>query len=142
MLSLIYAIYRWWTAYTRQEIREATQEWAINQCRIDHGKKPIVFDSRESHVLTIFEKGERLYLQSINTPNKRLKKAIRLGVELINEETKIAKMTSKQKKQKMKLLKLKQKELEKILKKEKNEITRQYKRLAKIDRRLEKLEKS
>jgi len=71
-----------------------------------------------------------------------LKKAIRLGVELINEETKIAKMTSKQKKQKMKLLKLKQKELEKILKKEKNEITRQYKRLAKIDRRLEKLEKS
>nr|URC17139.1 MAG: hypothetical protein [Lokiarchaeota virus Ratatoskr Meg22_1012] len=140
LLGMGYTIYRYWRAYTRQEIREATQEWAINECRIERGKVPIVFDSRESHVLTIYHKGEQLFLQSIHSPNKQLKKAIKLGITLINEQAAINRMTSKQRKQKQKLLKQKQKELNEILRQEKRELHKKYKKLRKINKRIEQLE--
>ena len=142
IFGLMYAVWRLYDRWRRQSIRESTQEYAINECRIEHGKRPFVFDSKEPHVLTIIEKRERLYLQAIHTPNKQLKRAIQLGVTLINEERKIAKLSSKQRKRKLKLLENKKKEMELLLKNERKELKRRKKHLNKTTTKLEQLKNS
>lgn len=148
ILTIGWYIYKIYKEKMRIDVREATQEYAINQCRLDHGKKPFVFDDKQSFVLTIQEKADKLIIRSINTPNKELKKAIQLNAQLINEAREIEKLQMKERGLRHLELKKKEEELLKELKKKKKEFkkikkqtNKKIKEYEKLQRKLEKKKK-
>ena len=119
-----WGIYRWWKEKKKLDVRLALHEYEINLNRVEHGKKPSVFAGYESFVMVVEETENKLRLDTIVAPNKKLETVMKLSMELINQERELEKVRAK--------LKLKEYErMKKELEDDTKELTKKLKQMKK-----------
>lgn len=142
ILAVSWVVYKWWKEKHRVDQHEAMQDWAINQTRIEHGKKPILFDTKESHVITIREAESRIELNVLHSPNKALKRIMKETVKMYNEEEQIRllkkRITKLKEKDLRKQIRVKRKKLLREIDEKKKQHKKELKNLQKINKKLEK----